>query len=546
MSSKTKTTNVKEEARQALVPKLRFPEFRGADGWKTTPLGELGAIVTGKTPSTKEDNLWGGKILFITPTDITEGEKYQHSTQRTVVETRGTKVLPPGSVVYTCIASIGKMALTVVPSVTNQQINAVEPNGKTAQEFIYYSLANLTPWIKSIPATSTLPIINKTQFSKFIISHPNDKQEQRQIAECLSSVDEVIAAQARKLDALKTHKKGLMQQLFPREGETKPRLRFPEFQDNGEWLEGTLANACQMQAGKFVSASDIHEQREDGMFPCYGGNGLRGYTRSFTHTGKYPLIGRQGALCGNVKFATGQFHGTEHALVANHAGVYYNAYSEDLFVWDNDPENGETNVQLDIRKSSLNRFHSLLSEDDIRAKLNRYRPNYRFDFIPHDNPEDGIKSVMFFHEVADPEDPNKVSKVPRKISRGEERIFVWCFFLALFEVEWWADKQSSHFFIDDPVSSLDDHNIFITASTIYDLIEQHHETRKFVITTHHIGLFSILSDMLTKGEKASKFKKQTRVCTLSRKDDEVSLESCRNDARRLRSPALRAKVCSAV
>lgn len=212
-----------------------------------------------------------------------------------------------------------------------------------------------------------------------------------------------------------------------------------------------------------------------------------------------------------------------------HAGVYYNAYSEDLFVWDNDLENGETNVQLDIRKSSLNQFHSSLTEDDIRDKLNRFRPSYRFDFIPHDNPEDGIKSVMFFHEVADPADPNKVSKVPCKISRGEERIFIWCFFLALFEVEGWADKQSSHFFIDDPVSSLDDHNIFITASTIYDLIEEHHEKRKFVITTHHIGLFSILSDMLTKGEKASKFKKLTRVCTLSLKNDKVSLESCRNE-----------------
>jgi len=212
-----------------------------------------------------------------------------------------------------------------------------------------------------------------------------------------------------------------------------------------------------------------------------------------------------------------------------HAGVYYNAYSEDLFVWDNDTENSETNVQLDIRKSSLNRFHSSLTEDDIRDKLNRFRPHYRFDFIPHDNPEDGIASVMFFREVADPADPNNVSKVPFKISRGEERIFVWCFFLALFDVEGWADQQSSHFFIDDPVSSLDDHNIFITASTIYDLIEDHHDKRKFVITTHHIGLFSILVDMLTKGEKASTFKKRTRVCTLSLKNGGVSLESCRND-----------------
>jgi type I restriction enzyme S subunit len=64
--------------------------------------------------------------------------------------------------------------------------------------------------------------------------------EQQKIAECLSSVDERIAAQARKLDALKTHKKGLMQQLFPREGETQPRLRFPEFREDGEWVAGPL------------------------------------------------------------------------------------------------------------------------------------------------------------------------------------------------------------------------------------------------------------------------------------------------------------------
>lgn len=212
-----------------------------------------------------------------------------------------------------------------------------------------------------------------------------------------------------------------------------------------------------------------------------------------------------------------------------HAGVYYNAYSEDLFVWDNDSENGEINVQLDIRKSSLNRFHSSLTEDDIRNKLNRFRPDYRFEFIPHDNPEDGIRSVLFFDEVSDPEDPNIISKVPRKISRGEERIFVWCFFLALFEVEGWADKQSAHFFIDDPVSSLDDHNVFITASTLFDLIEEHYEKRRFIITTHHIGFFSILSDWLMKGDKAEKFKKKVRVCTLSLKRGEIAMENCRKD-----------------
>jgi type I restriction enzyme S subunit len=86
---------------------------------------------------------------------------------------------------------------------------------------------------------------------------PPTRAEQQKIAECLSSVDELIAAQARKLDALKTHKKGLMQQLFPREGETQPRLRFPEFQNAGEWEESPLSNFnLSLDAGVSVNAGD--------------------------------------------------------------------------------------------------------------------------------------------------------------------------------------------------------------------------------------------------------------------------------------------------
>lgn len=213
----------------------------------------------------------------------------------------------------------------------------------------------------------------------------------------------------------------------------------------------------------------------------------------------------------------------------DHTGVYYNAYSEDLFVWQNDPENDGTPIQLDIRKCSLNKFHSSLTEDNVRDKLHRFKPAYRFEFIPHADPEDGIQAVSFFQEVPDPEDANNVAKVAYKISRGEERIFVWCFFLALFEVDGWADQQASHFFIDDPVSSLDDHNIFITASTLFDLIEEHFEKRKIIITTHHLGFFAILADWLTKGEKSGKFKKHAKVSILSSKNGELSLENPSND-----------------
>lgn len=94
-----------------------------------------------------------------------------------------------------------------------------------------------------------------------------------------------------------------------------PRLRFPEFRATAEWEEATLSDVSEMRAGKFIAASDIAETPSSGRFPCYGGNGLRGYAKSFTHEGKYSLIGRQGALCGNVRLFAGKFHATEHALV---------------------------------------------------------------------------------------------------------------------------------------------------------------------------------------------------------------------------------------
>lgn len=209
----------------------------------------------------------------------------------------------------------------------------------------------------------------------------------------------------------------------------------------------------------------------------------------------------------------------------NHAGVYYNALSEDLFVWDNDEENDGESPHLQVSSSSLNRFHASLNEVNVREKLKPYRPSYEFEFKPYEDAERGIEWINFFVPSQNPEEPKKIIK----ISRGEERIFVWCFFLALFDVEGWADQQSSHFFIDDPVSSLDDHNIFITAATLLNLIEQHHANRKIIITTHHIGLFSIMYDALKKGEKSSTFKNITRTCLLSGKTGDLTLETERND-----------------
>jgi len=206
-----------------------------------------------------------------------------------------------------------------------------------------------------------------------------------------------------------------------------------------------------------------------------------------------------------------------------HIGVYYNAFSEDLFVWDNDNSNGEQNIKLDIRASSLNRLHALMTEEDVEKKLLPYKRKYNFFFNPNTDPEKGYDSVTFYKG----DDAN----TPIKISRGEERIFVWCFFLALFEVEGWADAQNAHFFIDDPVSSLDDHNIYVTAYTVFDLIEKEFENRKIIITSHHFGFLTVLSDMLGKGDKADKFRNRDK----SKKYQEFILEGNNDDLSLIRT-----------
>lgn len=203
-----------------------------------------------------------------------------------------------------------------------------------------------------------------------------------------------------------------------------------------------------------------------------------------------------------------------------HAGVYYNAYSEDLFQWDN------IDIKLNIMWSVLNKQHSYIIEapQKLQEYLNRYYVRYYFNlnYDETDYYEKGIESVSFYL------DEEKTKQI--KISRGEERVFIWCFFLTLFEVSSFAEERNAHFFIDDPVSSLDEHNIHITASSIMDVINANYEKKKLIITTHHVGLFSILIDRLRKADGSEKFRKITKTYILGRNPNgEVTLSKYGDD-----------------
>ena len=86
-----------------------------------------------------------------------------------------------------------------------------------------------------------------------------------------------------------------------------------------------------------------------------------------------------------------------------HTGIYYNAYSEDLFLWNNDIENSEANIRLTVLPSSLNRLHADLNELNIHAKLKPYKPSFDFRFSMHPDTEKGIESISFFPRVRSPE-----------------------------------------------------------------------------------------------------------------------------------------------
>lgn len=193
---------------------LRFKDDEGKNfaEWDEIKIGDVGEIITGKTPSTNDVSLWGGDVQFVTPTDISES-KYQYKTSRFVVANNKLKILPKKSILFTCIASIGKMSLSVYPCITNQQINAIIPNTEFENEFVFYSLLYISEYIKSTQSNTTLPIINKTDFSNFYIFSPSIK-EQTKIANFLSAIDDKITLVSTQIEEMQAYKKGLLQGMF--------------------------------------------------------------------------------------------------------------------------------------------------------------------------------------------------------------------------------------------------------------------------------------------------------------------------------------------
>ena len=153
--------------------------------------------------------------------------------------------------------------------------------------------------------------VNPEDFVTLEILVAPQKEEQRIISEYFDSLDHLITLHQRKCDETKELKKYMLQKMFPQKGEKKPEIRFAGFTD--DWEQRKLGEVAQeFKSGNSLKADEIDIT---GDYPVYGGNGLRGYTSTYNHDGEYALIGRQGALCGNMNYSVGKAYFTEHAVV---------------------------------------------------------------------------------------------------------------------------------------------------------------------------------------------------------------------------------------
>ncbi len=239
----------------SLVPKLRFPEFLGVGGWDADDLGLVADFVNEKialeivalenyvsTENVLADYGGIGKALkFPTTGSVT---RFQLN------DTLVSNIRPYLKKVWIADkeggASNDVIVIRAKQGLLPQYLSALLKN----DAFIDYVMTGA----KGVK----MPRGDVGSIKAYQALYP-PKPEQQKIADCIGSLDELIPAQARKVDTLKTHKKGLMQQLFPREGETQPHLRFPEFRDEGDWEIGPIGDKVEMLSGYPFDGPDISQ-----------------------------------------------------------------------------------------------------------------------------------------------------------------------------------------------------------------------------------------------------------------------------------------------
>jgi type I restriction enzyme S subunit len=306
---------VKESSAKYLArPSYQQTEIGPIPGdWTLSNLADLSAFITkGSTPTTYGFSWQQDGILFLRSECVSE-DGLDLSQSKYISDVANASLrrsqICNGDLLITITGNVGRVILfkSSGNANINQHIARVRITAPEAsRDFVYHflTLPRCRKRFTSITTGQAYPQISLKQVREAPIPLPPTTAEQESIAEALNDADALVESLEQLLAKKRQLKQGAMQELLI------GKMRLPGF--SGEWEVKQLSDVCSMKSGELITSEDIDECSE---FPCYGGNGLRGFTKTFTHDGRYALVGRQGALCGNVLTVDGQFFASEHAIV---------------------------------------------------------------------------------------------------------------------------------------------------------------------------------------------------------------------------------------
>ena len=261
------------------------------------------------------DNYEDGYVLWVTSQDVKSNYLDRTTTQITEKGAKELTLYPAGSLVMVTRSGILRHTLPVAelrkPSTVNQDIRVILPQGECCGEWLlqFFISHNKELLLEFGKTGTTVESVDFGKIKDMLLYMPSTV-EQQQIGDFFAKLDSLITLHQRKYDKLVIFKKSMLEKMFPKDGESVPEIRFAGFTD--PWEQRKLGEmSSEFQSGDFISAEEI---LGSGPYPVYGGNGLRGYAKQYNHDGFYALIGRQGALCGNVNTAVGKAYFTEHAV----------------------------------------------------------------------------------------------------------------------------------------------------------------------------------------------------------------------------------------
>jgi len=273
-------------------------------------LDEIFDLQMGKTPSRNNPEYWDSEdYKWISIADLSKCGKYIEETKEYLsdkaVNESGISLIPANTVIMSFKLSIGKTAITSEPMYSNEAIMSFRDKHvvELLPDYVYYLFSGRN-WEVGTNKAVMGKTLNKATLSGVMVSI-HDIVKQHEIVEVLDKLSSVIDNRQQEIDKLDELIKARFVELF---GDPITNTKHLETRD--------LKDVLILKAGEFTAASDISDEpSETHRYPCYGGNGIRGYVEEYNQEGEFSLVGRQGALSGNVQFAKGQFKNTEHALL---------------------------------------------------------------------------------------------------------------------------------------------------------------------------------------------------------------------------------------